>query len=378
MGGIVYALVLAFALQAITGMEVKALLATSAVLTLVLGLALQETLGMLFAGLALVGDRRLAAGTWVELDGTWGQVEELGWRVLVLRTRQGQRLMIPNTTMARASVRFWPEEGEGAVVVRLGTTYGKSPEKVREVLTRIAADVVGPCVHRKPEILLKGFGDSALEWECRLWTREPWRESEFTDAFLRRAWYALRREGIEIPFPQRVVHTAEPKPVGEEGGEAVLAALAACPALALLSAPAREILARHSRVATFGDGELVVRQGEVSRALYVIVRGSATVLRDGKEVAFLAKSDLFGEIAFLTGQPRAASVRANGELTVLEVDAEALGRALAEEPNLADELARSVAERTAQLERLVELEKAADSRELATTLLSRLRQFLRR
>lgn len=374
--GAVYLVVLVFSVQAITGMELKALVATSAVLTLVLGLALQETLGMLFAGMTLVGDKRLAPGTWVEIDGTLGQVEELGWRVLVLRTRLGQRVMVPNTNVTRSPLRVWSANDVGAVAVRLGTAYGVSPEKVREVLSRVPSSIPEVVSAPKPQFLLVGFGDSAVEWECRLWTSEPWRQADIADAFLSRAWYALRREGIEIPYPQRVVHQVEKAPAPP--AEAVIAeALRQCPTFATLPVGAREALVRNSRLVMYGDGEAVVREGEASRALYVVAQGKAHVVRGGREVAVLTAGELFGEIAFLTGQPRAASVLAMGELSVVEMDATTLTQALAAEPSLAEELAQRMAARSAELRRLAELEEAQSTMQLKDTLLARLKRLMR-
>lgn len=373
--GAVYLVVLVFSVQAITGLELKALVATSAVLTLVLGLALQETLGMLFAGMTLLGDKRLAPGTWVEMDGTLGQVEELGWRVLVLRTRLGQRVMVPNTNVTRSPLRVWSANQMGAVVVRLGTSYGASPQKVREVFSQVASTIPEVVFVPQPQFLLVGFGDSAVEWECRLWTTEPWRQADIADAFLSRAWYALRREGIEIPYPQRVVHQVEKLP--PPPAELLIAqALGQCPTFASLPGGAREALVRNSRLVMYGDGEAVVREGEASRALFVVAQGKAQVLRGGREVAFLTAGELFGEIAFLTGQPRAASVLAQGELLVVEIDAKALMHALSEEPGLAEELAQRMAERSAELRRLAELEEAQSTLQLKDTLLARLKRLM--
>jgi small-conductance mechanosensitive channel len=103
--GVVYLLVVLLALQLATGTDLRAFLAASAVVTLILGLALQETLGTLIAGLTLLGDRPLTTGTWVEMDGLLGQLEELTWRALVVRTRTGQRVLVPNYQVARSSLQ---------------------------------------------------------------------------------------------------------------------------------------------------------------------------------------------------------------------------------------------------------------------------------
>ena len=59
-----------------------------------------------------------------------------------------------------------------------------------------------------PRILTVEFADSAVLYECRLWTRTPWRREDVTDQMLTRAHQALARAGMEIPFPQRTLHRA--------------------------------------------------------------------------------------------------------------------------------------------------------------------------
>lgn len=373
---VVYLLVLLFAWQLATGTDLKAFLATSAVLTLVLGLALQDTLGMLFAGLALLGDKQLATGHWVEVDGVLGQVEALTWRALILRTRLGQRLVLPNTVVARSPLRIWRPQEPAAITVHLGTSYAENPARVRNVLQRVAVSIPEVCSQPTPQVLLAAFGESALQWECRLWTTCPERKADLTDLFLSRAWAALRREGVEIPFPQRVLHRAATKAEIKQV-EAVRAALQACPTLSSLPADSLQALAHNSRLVSFADGELLLLEGETSRALYVVAAGQAKVLKQGQEVALLGEGELFGEIAFLTGEPRVASVMALGELAVVEVDERGLRQALQEQPSLAEELAQRVASRTAELARLQELTTSQKPRELAHTLVQRLRRLLR-
>lgn len=130
-----------------------------------------------------------------------GQLEEFTWRAVVLRKRLGQRPLVPNSAVARGSVRVWSQGEPGAVVVRLGTAYGVDPLRVKAILEQVAVGISSVLPEPKPEILLAAFGDSAMLWDCRLWVLTPERSADITDAFLTRAWYALRRVGVKIPFP---------------------------------------------------------------------------------------------------------------------------------------------------------------------------------
>ncbi len=348
-GLLLYLIVAAAVLRAALGIEVKALLATSAVLTVVIGLALQETLGSLLAGLALAWEKRVATGEWIEADGVVGQVEELGWRSVALRTRLGERIVIPNSRVARERLRVLGHGAEPvAVPVRVGVAYAAAPFAVREVLRRAAEDCPGVVSTPAPQVLTCDFADSAVVYECRLWTREPWRDSDVRDEFLTRAHAALGRAGMEIPFPQRSVHVLAGPP-SDRKGERCVAALASCALFSGLPEDGLARLADGSRALRFAPGEAVVREGERSGALFVVTDGDAAVVRGDDEIARIGPGEVFGEMAFLSGAPRAATVRAVGALEVVEVDSRALGALLREHVELAEELARRMAEREQDL-----------------------------
>jgi small-conductance mechanosensitive channel/CRP-like cAMP-binding protein len=368
--------VIAFAiLHSILGLELSALVATSAVVTVVIGLALQETLGTLLAGLTLTSERRLGARTWVEVDGTMGEVEELGWRSLVLRTLTGERLLLPNASTARSKIKVLGD-GHDPIATRilLSVGYDAPPPAVSELLRRVASALPEVLAEPEPTVCVWELADNGVTYDCRLWTLHPWREFELRDAFLSRAYAALRREGYELPFPQRTVHLARRRPPGS-GNERVAEALAASPLFAGLPADGLEALADASRLQTYFPKEGIVRQGEASRALYCVALGRAAVDVDGREVATLGLGEVFGEIAFLSGAPRTATVRAEGILEVVEVDGHGLRALLGRHPELAEELASRMAARQEELAVRAELTRATTE---PTTLVGFLRERLLR
>ncbi|MCU0293070.1 MAG: mechanosensitive ion channel family protein [Thermoanaerobaculaceae bacterium] len=346
---VVYLLLTAAILRGMLGVEVTALLATSAVITVVIGLALQETLGTLLAGLALSSEQRLALGWWVDVDGLVGEVEELGWRALVLRTTLGERVLVPNSQATRARMRVLGKGEEPvAVPVELGVAYEAEPDRVKRVLDAVANDL--PLVAGTPrcKAFVRSFGDSSIHYQVRLWTHQPWREADLRDDFLSRAYAALGREGMEIPFPQRVLHV-RPRPSAGAPVARIAGALGACPLFAGLPEDGLRALAEGSHWLTFEPGEAVVREGEASRALYVVGVGAATVQKNGRELARLGAGEVFGEMALLSGEPRAATVRAAELLEVVEVDAHALHALLERHEELAEELASRMASRQQEL-----------------------------
>jgi hypothetical protein len=323
------------------------------VITVVVGLALQQTLGNLLAGLALAWEQRLKIGTWVEMNGEVGIIEQTGWRSLVARTRLGERVLVPNSDVASARVTILGSgERPVAVPVRLGVAYAVPPDAAKVIFRRVAAGMPSVLENPAPRILTHEFADSAVVYECRLWTQTPWCRDDLTDEFLTRAHAALARAGMEIPFPQRTLHRPRP----QENTDTVQrrhSALSESEVFGEIPDDALSALAENARLQRFAPGEAVVSAGDESTALYLVASGDAVVEQKGREVAQVRRGDFFGEMAFLTGSLRTATVRASSTaLEVVEIDDSSLRNLLEHHVDLADHLAEKMAARQLQGEEL--------------------------
>jgi small-conductance mechanosensitive channel/CRP-like cAMP-binding protein len=360
---VVQVAMLAVVLKYFFGVELTALLATSAIITVIVGLALQQTLGSLFSGIILAVEGKITPGRWVRAGKQIGRVEEHGWRSVTLRTTTDRLIMIPNSQIAGEHLELL---GGGdttmAVTIMLGVGYRAAPDQVKTVLLGVARDTPGLGCVREPQVLTHDFADSAIVYECRLWTATPWQEAAILDAFLTRAYRALERAGMEIPFPQRTVHLMGPEPTHDHIALAS-SALARCDLFSGLPEEGLSTLAHTSHLHTFAPGEAVMHEGELSQAMFVVAGGEAIVVRairsEETEVGRLAVGAVFGDIAFLLGLPRTATVRAASTLEVLEIDATTLRTLLEQLPDLAEELARRVAERKAGIDSQAEREQEA-------------------
>ncbi len=379
----VVALILYFTLTAILlrnlGVEITGLIATSAVITVVVGLALQQTLGNLLAGMVMAWEQRLTTGTWIEVDGEVGRIEETGWRSMVIRTRLHDWLLMPNSVVAARRVAVLGRgESPVAVPVRLGVAYGVPPDAAKTVFASVAADTPGILKKPAPRILTVEFADSAVVYECRLWTRTPWQRDDITDAFLTRAHAALARNAMEIPFPQRTLH----RPVKRAAVDTPARRKRALVEGVLfrdLPESAFESLTASSRILRFAPEETVLREGDASTALYQVVSGTASIRLKGRQVSTVDEGEVFGEVAFLTGNPRAATVCSSARpLEVLEVDSDALHSLLASHPELAEELADRMAIRALEGESFRDESGAiVGPKGLVGQLRSHLRRFVR-
>ncbi len=329
------------------GVKVTGLIATSAVLTVVVGLAFQQTLGNLLAGLALAWEQRLPTGSWIDFNEQAMRIEESGWRSILLRTKLGDRILVPNADIAAAQVILLSGgERPVAVPVRLGLSYSVPPDEAKRILFAVGADTPLILADPAPKILTVAFDDSSILYECRLWTRVPWERNEITDTFLTRAFAALARQGLEVPFPQLTLHQAPKKTVADLHDRR-LQGLIQARLFAGLPEEALDTVARNCGLQRFAPGEAVVHQGDESTALFVVISGDAIVLHNGRELSRVSVTEIFGEGAFMTGNPRAATVRAGRDsLEVLKISKKSLGSLCEHHPELTGKLAERLAERT--------------------------------
>ncbi len=207
------------------GVEVAPLVAALGVGSLAVGLALQPTLTNVFAGFNLSLARRIRVGDFVRLDGGQeGQVTDIGWRATEIRSIGESVVMVPNAKLAELIVTNYSlPTTEVSFTVDLAVSYGADLAHVERILLGIARDVLanvpGGVPDFEPIVRFKGFGEFALPVMCILRARSYADRINLTDAFVRRVNVIFAQEGIEIPFPQRVVRTlgAAAAPPGPEG-----------------------------------------------------------------------------------------------------------------------------------------------------------------
>ncbi len=313
------------------------LLTTSAVGAVVVGFALQDTLGNAFAGLAIQIEKPFHVGHWVAIGPHEGRVSEITWRATKLRTKTGNFVIVPNNVVGKeAIVNYSQPAAPSMIEVEVGASYLSSPGEVKTAVHEALANSKRALTEPPPDVLVKGFAASSIDYRVRFWIDDCERDEEARDQVRAAIYYAFRRHGIEIPYPIQVQYDRQEAIVGREeeiSGRAAL--LARLDLFAGLSGQDHARLAEAARDRLFGDGERIVREGEPGSSLFVIASGRVVILSGagpsgpGREVATLDPGAYFGEMSLLTGEPRSATVAARGDCRVLEIDA-ATFRAVAE------------------------------------------------
>ncbi len=187
-------------------------LASAGIAGIAIGFAAKDTLANLFAGLFILADAPYKIGDFIVLeDGSRGSVTRIGLRSTRILTRDDVEVTIPNAVIANS--RIVNESGGPSprfrVTLWVGVSYESDVEKVREVLRQVARDVESVVDEPAPRVRFTRFGESSLDFRLLCWVAHPVERGICLDALHSLTLQRFRQEGIEIPYPQRVLHRAE-------------------------------------------------------------------------------------------------------------------------------------------------------------------------
>ncbi len=388
---VVGGLILMVLLRASFGVDVAALVATSAALSIVLGLALQETLANLFAGLALMLERPFQPGDWIQMGNLIGQVQEVSWRAVRLQLmRQEDYLIVPNSVVAKSQIvnMSQPRPVHGHAV-EISAPSSEPPDRVRRVLLEALAEVRGVLHEPAPRARIARIDPPRIIYQLVYYLEDYPRIDDLQGEVLSRAWYAFRRNGIAQPYPARdvfwrdSVKMADDERAVETGRIATL--LHGVDFLEALSSEQLQRLAAQAQIVPYPAGIAVVAQGDAGDSLFVVAEGRVEVSVQApgggpeRRLATLGPGDYFGEMSLLTGAPRSATIRAAGEVGLVTLRKDALRPLLVADPTVPERLSKTLARRQAErddaLHRAAATEYEGPGADRASQLLGLMRRF---
>jgi small-conductance mechanosensitive channel/CRP-like cAMP-binding protein len=390
----------AIATLSYAGVNLQGLIATSAVLTAVIGFSLQDSLGNIMGGMMLQIERTIHVGDWIKVDDVEGRVREIRWRQTSVETRDWDTIVIPNSTLMKSKVTLlgrrtsMPVQRRRWVYFRVGIAHPPTlvmhtvETALRAEANRyIAADP-------KPQCLITDYKEGDAVYAARYWLTDL-SQPDPTDSLVRsRIYAALQRAGVALASPsQSVLLTHHDESHGErkenEEMERRRDALERLDFFRTLTQEERGDLVPRLMTAHFLRGEVITRQGAEAHWLYIIAEGEADVevaregktLHDGesRKVATLHAGDVFGEMGLLTGEPRTASVIAVTEVTCYRLGKEAFVDIIRSRPEVVEQISTALAHRRVELEAVREQlgadAKADRIRAMQGKLLTGIRQF---
>lgn len=371
-----------------TDLDVTGLFTTAGVLSIVIGLALQDTLGNVFSGLAIQTERSFNVGDWVRFGELEGVVVDVSWRATKLRTRQNDLVVIPNTQISKdLLINYSAPTRVHAILEDVGVHYRHPPADVIAAIEEAADQTEGILKRPRVDVRTYHYGDFAIVYRAKYWIRDYEDLEDIKNAFNTRIWYAFRRRGIEIPYPIRNVFmhhvTEETLQAEAEARRArVFRYLRRVEVLDALSEDEMRDLASRARVEQYFRGETVIRQGTAGDSLYIIDNGLVEVLvsHDGRSegLAQLGPRSFFGEMALLTGEERTATVVTLAPTDFFVIDREAFRETLEKNPVIAERISEILVERRRELEETQALLHEADGQAIEdekVRVLRRIRDF---
>lgn len=330
-----------------------ALFTTSAIFGVILGLALQDTLGNFFAGISLQADRPFQVGDVITVGAQRhsGVVEEISWRAIKIRTFTNHVVIIANSNAAREPIEVCPRDNLNARLVFFNTLYSDSPAKTIHVVREAVREAENVSPRVTPIVRIRGLGDNGVDYEVKYWP-EDYAKYNDTDALVRqRIWYAFRRAGLNFAYPTRTLYLERHGALAQRDGDggAIVERLSAVDIFAPLSVEETGKLAQAAVKHVFAPGEMVIRAGDPGASMFVVHHGRVLVqVNDNgrpRTVATLNEGDFFGEMALFTGEPRTANVVAVEETEVLEIGHGAMKGIFETNPDLVESLSFIIAER---------------------------------
>ena len=356
-------------------------LTSTAIVTGVIGFAMQGVLGNLLAGMSLHASRSISTGDWIEVDGQIGKVFLVNWRETRIRTVGGHVLIIPNGKLADLTIRnFSTPTSLRRHEVAVAASYGDAPGNVIAALLEAAQCV--PSVERlpAPDAYITGFKDFCIEYVLRFWSKQYEQRTAIEGHVMRMIWYKFQRRGIEIPFPMsgrllgnfmEAVHAQQFEMPLASQIEGVVDDLlrsdfgrklmADAEGICRLSRDELRSVARDIKRTRFTHGETLMRQNDNGESFYVLVQGQVHGSIANSDAAVPIEFDLhpgalFGEMSLLTGLPRSATLTAATDCELLEFDRRAFSHLLSlreEIPVVLSDLAAArAAENAESLEKL--------------------------
>lgn len=360
------------------GMNPSNAVAASAVVSAVLALSLQATLGNILGGVALQLDGSIHEGEWVQLEnGKQGRIRSIRWRHTVIETRDWSTMIVPNSQLLGSAITILGKRDGHAVPQRMwvwfNVDFRHSPTRVIDTVTQAlaGASIPGVATDPPPNCVCMDFtnqrgGEGYAAYAVRYWLTDLAADDPTNSRVRARIYTALRRAGIPLAVPthKRFVYvedeahrSANAARHHDEG----VRALRSVPLFRSLTDDEIGTLADGLSHVIYTAGEICTRQGAVAHWLYLLTAGEVEIRvnvdPDGPgpapekavKVKKLVSPDVFGEMGLMTGAPRANDVVALTDVDCYRLDKATFEQVLQQRPEIAKALSEKLAERRAQL-----------------------------
>ncbi|MGO4355200.1 mechanosensitive ion channel domain-containing protein [Rhizobium sp. RAF36] len=345
---VVYLGVLLSVMAFVFGVPIGTLVATSGVLAIILGLALQNTLGDVFSGIALTLGRPYVIGDWILLaDGTEGRVVASNWRSTYLLTSGHNQVVLPNSVLAKQSLTnvSRPDETH-QIMLPVRIVPSLPPKLVAEVMREALDNCNGVVQDPPPSVSLVDIDKTAIALQLLFRVKSPADRSPARNEVIDMVFRHCMAHGLEIARPAggQVVSEAAPRDVLPSRSRSIIEAV---PMFSRFTPQERDFLAEHASIVAFDADQVIVEEGSVSEKLRVVAAGVVVLSMGGEDLVRLAPGDCLGLRGFFVGKPELHAATARTRVNVLDIPRDIFARMMIERPSLSDDIASWIKETNA-------------------------------
>ena len=368
---VLYLIVLFAVFKGALGVNITPFLATSAIFTAILGLALQGVLSNVLAGISLNLTKSFSRGDWVRIGPHEGVVLDTNWRETLILDRTSNVVVIPNNAVASEMiVNFARPDHKTALTIPLKVSSDAPPVVVLDALLQAAREVPEVIAAPAPQAYIISHDNFGITYLVKFWVTDFARKDPIMGDVARHIWYKFKREKIDVPvsFGEGIQGVVEAVAVGRGAGaedgekERIYNDLFRSNLLRYqegektgqLLVPEDEVrrLAGAVRRRKYTRGEVLFRQGEKGESCFIVAEGAlkGEIIYEEKGKRFTSEfrvgpGGIFGEISLFTGLPRTATGIIEEEAELLEITAENFALLLSRNPQLAEVMAELVSSR---------------------------------
>ncbi len=368
---VLYLIVLFAVFKGALGVNITPFLATSAIFTAILGLALQGVLSNVLAGVSLNLTKSFSRGDWVKIGPHEGVVLDTNWRETLILDRASNVVVIPNNTVATEMiVNFARPDHKTALTIPLKVGAGAPPAVVLEALRQAAREVHEVIAAPAPQAYILSYDDLGISYVVKFWVTDFARKNIIIGDVARHIWYKFKRDKIDVPVSfgdgiQGVVEAIAARRGAEAGDmekERTYGDLLRSNLLRYLEGEKTgQLLVPEGEIRRLADavhrrrytgGEVLFRQGDKGESCFVVAEGAlkGEIIYEEKGKRFTSEfrvgpGGIFGEMSLFTGLPRTATGIIEEEAELLEITAENFALLLSRNPQLAEVMAELVSSR---------------------------------
>ena len=359
-GGIILCIT-SYLLANVWQVDLSKVFAALGVGSLVIALALQDTLSNLVSGFLLIFESPFQVNDWVRIKDVEGEVLEINWRAVRLKTPERDVVIIPNGVLGKETIYNYtlidPLHGDRATFT---FSSEEAPNRVIPVLKAAAIAVEGILADPEPEVRPLKFTDHQAEYEVQYYIADFTHTDKIQGQFITNVYYASKRHQLTMPIPSEKHYVLRNDPSHDQDyGSDILNALIALPIFRVLEQDVLNTLARQAKIRYYGVGEMVIRAGEFDEGVCILLEGQAMLSsssQDGHErlITYLETGDLFGEMALLRNEPSWVSVVVLQDVRLFVLSGDAVFSIAQQHSNFALEMNRFIDERKKMVQRSTE------------------------